>query len=330
MQYTNWRFDGIDKPVSTLALGTAFYSLERADHWLELLDAFAAAGGTVIDSGRKYGESEAVLGQWFAERGNRDGVLLITKCGHGDNQLPVDGFEDMVAEEMATSLDNLGIGHVDLYMLHRDNPAMPVGRVMDRLHVEVAEGRARALGASNWTPARVDEANAYAHDHGLTPFAAVSNNLSLPVPAEPFFPGLVWTDPAAEAWHAERGMPLVVWSSQARGFFAGPYSPDERDDPPADLPNFTQRMYTVYGSDANFERRRRAAELGAAKGGFTAIEVGLAYVLRKPLALAPVVGCHSVEELGSCLRAEGLDLTEEECRWLNLEDAVANPENAGA
>ena len=123
---------GIDKPVSPLALGTAFYRMETISDHFEVLDAYMDSGGTVIDSARTYGQSEDVLGAWLAARpGMRDRVLLITKCGHGPElKLPERDYADSVRAELALSLTTLNTDVVDLYMLHRDNQEMPVSDVM--------------------------------------------------------------------------------------------------------------------------------------------------------------------------------------------------------
>ncbi|HIJ66519.1 MAG TPA: aldo/keto reductase [Candidatus Hydrogenedentes bacterium] len=311
---------GIDKPISELALGTAFYSYGAREKWFPILDDFYQAGGTLLDSGRIYGDSEKVLGEWMASRGNRENLVVITKGGHGpDGSLPAENLEGIIASELETSLTNLRTDYVDLYMLHRDNPAVPVGVVMDLLNREIASGRARALGASNWEYDRVVEANAYAEQHGFVGFAVVSNNLSLAVPAAPFYPGLISTDEAGERWHCETGIPLVSWSSQARGFFTGRYTPELRDSADRVEDGFTKRMIEVYCTDANFERLRRAEELGAKKGGYSAVEVALAWLRHKPFSLIPIVGPHTPDELASCIRATALELTNADSRWLNLE-----------
>lgn len=311
---------GLDKPVSQLALGTAFYRYEEKQRWFELLDEFIGLGGTLLDSGRHYGTSERVIGEWMASRGTRDRVVLITKCGHGNCELPAENFEKMVAEEFEKSLESLQTDHVDLYMLHRDNPVVPVARIIDRLNREIDNGRVRTLGASNWTCSRVDEANAYARLHGLAGFAAVSNNISLAVQAQPFYKGLVDVDRAAERWHRKTGTPLIVWSPQARGFFTGRYAPAtaQRHEGPEN--DFDRRMGEVYCTDENFERLRRARELGSRKGGYSATQVALAWLLHKPFTLVPIVGPHSSAELLSCVHALSLKLTETELQWLNLEN----------
>jgi len=316
------RIAGIDRPVSPLALGTAFFQPDDADVWHRLLDAFVEHGGTVIDSARGYGHSEAVLGSWLASRGAREQVVLITKGGHGsDLKLPVEHFAQTIEQELSTSLDVLHTDMVDLYMLHRDNVELPVDEIMTCLDRERRRGRVRAFGASNWEYARVDEADDYAHANGLTPFATVSNNLSLPVPTGPFFPGLVSVDAQGEAWHQRTGTPLVAWSAQARGFLSGRYTPDMRGDTGGTADPSATKMLDIYGTDDNFARLRRAEELGARQGGYTAMQVGLAWLRHKPFPLVPIIGPRNSGELTSCIQSLDIALTPAERDWLDLNGA---------
>jgi aryl-alcohol dehydrogenase-like predicted oxidoreductase len=323
------QIEGIERPISNLALGTAFFSLADRESHFALLDEFCRLGGTLIDSARSYGESEAVLGEWLDSRGAREQVVLLTKCAHGEAILPSEGFEETVTHEMRQSLVALRCDHVDLYMLHRDNPAVPVARIVDRLNREVEQGRARALGVSNWNYDRVDEANAYAARQGLHGFRLVSNNLSLATPRAPFYPRLISTDAAGERWHAETGVPLLSWSSQARGFFTDRFTPpikaalasgrDLREVQVKDP--FLQRMIEVYGTNENLERLRRARVLCEGVGTCTSVQVALAWLLHKPFTVVPVVGPRTVAELHSCVEATAIQLSAEQCAWLNLEPA---------
>ena len=309
---------GIDKPISTLALGTAFYRRQDKEKWFALLDGFRRLGGTIVDSGRAYGDSEAVIGEWLETRQARTEMVLVTKCAHGDGVLPAEDYEQVVTREMEESLGCLRTDHIDLHMLHRDNPAVPVGRIVERLNRAVERGRVGALGASNWSYWRVDEANAYARQHGLHGFAVVSNNLSLAVPAAPFYRNLVSTDPEGERWHQETGTPLLSWSSQARGFFTGRYAPAAQGQARTAADAFTRRMLEVYGNEANLERLRRAQELGRRMGGHSAVQVALAWLLHKPFPLVPIVGPHTPAELASCVDATAIQLTAAQCQWLDL------------
>ena len=309
--------DGLDKPVSKLALGTARLDDESVkDLAFDLFDCYAAHGGTVLDTGRIYGDSERLIGQWLAARGTREQMVVCTKGGHGEGGLlPRHDFEQAIDGELAQSLASLGTDYIDVYYLHRDNPAVPVGPILECLNEHVAHGRVRALGASNWTYDRLDQAADYALEHGLTSFAAVSNHLSLAVQAEPFYPGLVEADAAGRRWHADTGIPLFPWSSQARGFFTGRY---RSQGPPADADGFTKRMHEVYCTEDNLERLRRAEQLGSEKGR-SAVEIALAWVLHQPLNVVPIVGPLTPDELRSCVRAASVELSPYETHWLSLE-----------
>ncbi len=307
----------VNKPVSQFALGTAFYNISGKEELFSILDGYIEFGGTIIDSARGYGSSEEVLGAWMAERPVRDQIVLITKCGlTGEGVLPAKNYPELVSEELDTSLRTLGTDYIDIYMLHRDNLQMTVAEILEPLNDQIAAGRIRVLGASNWEYRRVTEANEYAEKHGMKGFGIVSNNISLAAPAAAFYPGLVSVDKMGERWHEETGIPLIPWSSQARGFFTGKYSP-EMLDAPAD--GFINAMLRVYGSDENFERLSRAKELGEKKGGYTAVEVALAWLLHKPFPIVPIVGPRTSAELASCVKATSLSLTESETKWLNLE-----------
>ncbi|MDP6040622.1 MAG: aldo/keto reductase [Candidatus Latescibacteria bacterium] len=309
--------EGIDRRISKLALGTAFYKLDNKAALSDILDDFIEQGGTVIDTGRHYGESEDVIGLWMESRGVRDRVILSTKGGHGKNHgVDAHVFAGTIERELTTSLERLRTDQVDLYMLHRDSPTVSVAEIMDCLNGELNRGRVHSLGASNWTYDRIAEANDYAYNHNLKGFSVASNNISLAVPAEPFYPGLISVDKTGEEWHQQSGIPLIVWSSQARGFFTGSFTPQMRTSNVQD--GFTARMVEVYGTDDNFERLRRAAELGERKGGYSATQIALAYLLYKPFPLVPIVGAHNKDELKSCFQAVSIQMTQQEIEWLNL------------
>ena len=248
------------------------------------------------------------------DRSMRDRVIIVTKCGGEDGEfLPADDFPGIVRDELTTSLRMLRTDYVDLYLLHRDNPEMTVAEILEPLNHEIAGGRVHAFGASNWEYRRVTEANDYADKHGMKGFAVVSNNLSLAVPAAPFYPGLVSVDAEGERWHEETGVPLIPWSSQARGFFTGRYIPQmQKSD------GFTSRMIEVYCTDENVERLARAKELGEKRGGYTAVEIALAWLLHKEFTIVPIVGPQTPAELASCVKATLLSLTQSEVELLSL------------
>ena len=217
------RLEPLELPLSRLALGTLGFSLRTRDRDYALFDAWLEAGGTVIDTAHVYedGDAERVLGRWLADRpGARERIVLVTKGAHPDGDrrrvTPAD-----IAADLRDSMERLG-GPVDLYLLHRDDPAVEVGEIVDALDAHRRAGEIRAFGVSNWTLPRIEEANAYAAERGVAGIACNSPHLSLAVQNEPPWAGcLSATDAESRAWHARTGLPLLAWSAQAGGCFAG-------------------------------------------------------------------------------------------------------------
>jgi aryl-alcohol dehydrogenase-like predicted oxidoreductase len=304
-------FPALGRDLSRLVLGSMVFSLDALDLTYELLDAWLALGGNTLDTAHVYsgGNSERALGRWFIERGGRDDLAILTKGAHHNADRRRVTPEDITCD-IRDSLARLKTDHIDLYLLHRDDPDVPVGPIVEVLNEHRRAGRIRAFGGSNWSPERLDQANAYAASHGLQGFSASSPNLSLAVQQDVIWDGcLSVSDPSTRAWYERTRMPLFAWSSQARGFFTGRYSPDDLED---------ETMVRVYYNDANWERYRRATELGKQRG-FTANQVALAWVLHQPFPTYALIGPATVEELRSSVAALDLELAAEEVRWLNLE-----------
>ncbi len=301
---------GLDQPVSKLILGSMLLSDERMEVSAELLDAYTAIGGNAIDTARVYGpRGMGAIGKWMEDRRNRSGLVLIAKGAHHDDKGPR-VTRSAVDEDLTYSLELMQTDYADIFMLHRDDPDKPVGEIVELLQEPLEAGRCRALGASNWTTARLEAANGYAAAHGLVGFACNSPNLSLARANEPRWAGCVSVNADDRAWHERTQLPLLSWSSQAAGFFTGRYAPDRRDN---------EEIVRVYYNEDNWERYRRAAALGEAKGA-DANQVALAYVLHQPFPACALIGPANAAELRSSAKALEVSLTTEEIRWLNLQD----------
>src|SRR5581483_9477984 len=271
------------------------FSTEKQAQTNELLDRWVEASGTAVDTARVYakGTSEEAFGNWLKDRGCRDRIVVIGKGAHHDSQT----YERRVTaaaihEDVQTSLATMQLDKIDIYILHKDDPDAPVGPIVEALNEEHAAGRIGAFGGSSWTHQRIAEANAYAEAHGLIPFQVSSPNLALAVPNEPMWVGCVSLsgDEEALAWYQHNQMPVFAWSSQARGFFSGRYSPEMADELRAKQPRFDElppperdrlNVFRTYFSEANWERYRRAEEL-ARKKGCTLQQITLAWVLHQP------------------------------------------------
>ena len=306
------KIPGVSKDISHLILGTMMFSPVKFGYSTEMLDAFFEAGGNALDTAHGYGggDSEMLLGLWMRQRGNRDAVFLIDKGGHPQGRVPRPRLSpEELKSDLEESLIRLRTDYIDLYMLHRDDPVIPVGTIIDYLNEEIGSGRIRAIAASNWEPARIIAANSYAAENGKSGFVSCSNNISLAVPMEPMWGGCVCVDAEAREWHETSQFPLMPWSSQARGFFSGAFTPENTDN---------KDMVRVYYNEGNFERLARAQKLGE-KYGYSAIQVSLAYCLNIAFPVFPVVGPLTLAELDSSLGALALNLSDAEMAWLNLE-----------
>jgi aryl-alcohol dehydrogenase-like predicted oxidoreductase len=275
--------------IPPVLLGTV-----RADPGLWERYVERAAGPPAFDTARHYGdESEGRLGAFLERHGLRSRTVLIGKGAHTPQCAP-----EHVGPQLTRSLELLRTDHLDLYLLHRDDPSVPVGAWVEALETEVQAGRVRSIGASNWTAERYEAFNDEAARVGATALSVLSNQLSLAEMREPVWAGCLRAD---TGWHERTGVPLLAWSAMARGYFAG----RERDD----------EVIRCWESPVNADRRARAESL-AAELGVPAVAVAIAWLLSQPYPTHAVVGPTSPEVLDACLTAAGLTLSEDRIRWL--------------
>ena len=189
---------------------------------------------------------------------------------------------------------------------------------MEALNEFVRAGQALRLGASNWTMARVREANAYALAHDLEPFSVLSPNYSLARQIGDPWGGctsLTGDEHAADrAWCAKEGITIIAYAALAHGFLAGKILSSEPERLRASLDEGGQRGYFY---PDNLERLRRAEHM-AAKKGCTVAQIALAYVLTDPLGILPAVSATKPSHLAANIAALDIALTEEERAWLDL------------
>ncbi|MGM7723310.1 aldo/keto reductase [Metabacillus sp. Hm71] len=309
------KIPGLDKPVTTLIQGSDYFRPSVYERVCSVLDRYFAIGGNTIDTAYIYcgGESEVAIGQWMKDRNNREDVVILTKGAHHDQNGPRVNPE-AISKDLFESLERLGTDYIDLYALHRDDPNVPVSIIIDALNEHIKAGRIKAIGGSNWTVQRLQEANEYAAENGLVGFTFSSPNLSLAKAKEPFWAGCVSADASDCAWHKEHQLPILSWSSQARGFFTGRFTPEDRSN---------EDLVRVFYSDENWERLRRAEQLAKEKG-VTTIQIALAYVLNQPFPTCALIGAQNEEELQSCYEGSKIVLTEDEINWLeHVEKSVS-------
>ena len=284
-----------------------------------LLDAYAACGGNWVDTAHVYaswlpdgaGASERTIGAWLRAQGAHFPFMVGTKGAHPRLETmhisrlsPVE-----IAQDLHESLERLQRDHVDLYWLHRDDPAVPVGEILGALNEAIAAGLIRAIGASNWTTARLQEAADYACAHGLRGFVASQIGWSLAEAHQEAagFSGMLYMDTPTLGWHRAGKFPAVAYSSQAGGFFGGKYSRASAQDPRM----ASSGVGKLYFSNANFARLERAQAL-AAQRGCSANQIALAYLLNQPFPAFAIAGCRTPEQARASCAAADLTLTPEE------------------
>ncbi len=295
------------REASVLGLGSVSFSTSDFARTEEVADEYIRLGGNFIDTAEVYGggDCERALGRWVAERGCRADLIIMDKgCHHPPHPFGPGEIHDSISR----CLEKLGTDYLDIWAFHRDKQDEPVAPLLEALNEEVERGRIRAFGASNWTVSRIAEAQEYAESHGLKGFAITSPQVCLAVTREPPWAGCVAAAPDDIAWYAERGLPIVSWSSQGQGFFRDETSPENTSDPD---------MVRTYHTPENFEKLRRARELAGEKG-VSAIQIALSWVLNLPAPIIALVGPRTAAEVASCRAAAEISLTEAEREWLAL------------
>lgn len=311
---------GTGLTVSPLCLGgVPFGHTLTEPETFALLDRFVALGGNFIDTARIYsdwvpgeqGRSERILGDWLRARGHRSGLVLATKGAHpsfASPQIPRTSAAEIRAD-LEDSLRTLRTDVIDLYWLHRDDPARPVGHFIDLLNAFLREGKIRAFGASNWTAARLRAARDHARQSGQQGFAANQPFwcLGCAQSRPPAFTGYVKFDAAADHFHRESGLAVIPYTAQAGGFFS------KLALPPAQRP--ANLAGHEFHTPPNLAAGKIVLALAAARGVAPSAIV-LAYLWSRPFPVVPIVGCHTAAQLEDSAAALPARLTAAELAQL--------------
>jgi aryl-alcohol dehydrogenase (NADP+) len=180
-----------------------------------VLDAFAAAGGVLVDTADTYsdGASEGILGDWMRARKNRDEVVVSTK---GGNHPALEGLSATTVTAAADeSLRRLGTDHIDLYFAHYQDDGTPIEESAAAFDALVRAGKIRAIGLSNFTADAVREWIDTAGRNGLAAPVALQPHYSL-VHRQPFETELA---PLAR----EAGLAVLPYRALGGGFLSGKY-----------------------------------------------------------------------------------------------------------
>jgi aryl-alcohol dehydrogenase-like predicted oxidoreductase len=303
---------GTDLQVSEICLGgNVFGWTADRDASFAVLDAFLDGGGNFIDTADSYsafapgnsgGESETILGEWFAARpGVRDRVVLATKVG---KLAGVEGLSPATVRAAAeASLGRLGTDRIDLYYAHSDDPDTPIEDTLGAFGELIEEGKVRHIAASNFTAARLEQALSLAASDGLPRYVALQPQYSL-VERDAY-------EGELRDLCAREGLSCIPYWGLASGFLTGKYRPGAPD---VDSPR-------AAGAAKYLKNERAIAVLEALDEVATVHDaevatVALAWLLAEPTVLAPIASARNTEQLGPLLAVPGLELSDAELERL--------------
>ncbi|MDQ3406119.1 MAG: aldo/keto reductase [Actinomycetota bacterium] len=275
-----------------------------------VLDAYAQAGGNFIDTADMYsqwvpgnsgGESETIIGNWMAARGNRDDIVIATKLS------ALEGFTGLSAGNVKAaaegSLKRLGTDHIDLYYSHYDDESTPIEETLAAFDALVGEGKVRHIAASNLSAARVAESLAISDREGFARYVALQPHYNLVERSgyETEYGDLV----------AREGLAVFPYWALAKGFLTGKY----RDvDATGDSPRAGAASAYL---DERGKRVLAVLDQVAAAHSTTVAAVSLAWLTAQPNVVAPIASARNPEQLADLLPAATLVLTTAEVAALS-------------
>lgn len=300
--------------VAPLAFGgNVFGWTADRDTSFAVLDAFVAGGGNLVDTADGYshwvpglvgGESETIIGEWFASRGSRDRVVIATKVFTHPQFAGL--APDNVKAAAEASLGRMGIDCIDLYYAHYDDPDTPIEQTVVAFSDLVDEGKIRAIGLSNFTADRVREWVRIATEGGY----------HAPVALQPHYSLVERGYESNGLRNAAEDLDLGVFTyySLAKGFLTGKY----RDAGDAETPGGSPRAKgALHYLDDRGRRVLAALDEVAAARGVEHATVALAWLKQQPTVTAPLASARNTEQLPALLAALELELDAAEVALLS-------------
>jgi aryl-alcohol dehydrogenase-like predicted oxidoreductase len=311
MEYTTLGQTGTE--VSRICLGCMSFGTPEWRDWvldeeesLPIIERAIDLGINFFDSANMYsqGESERVLGR--ALEGRREESVVATKCYFQmDEDNPHSGglSRKAIEQELAASLDRLGMETVDLYQIHRWDEDTPIETTLRALDDAVRRGQVRHLGASSMWAYQFARALHTSDRLGLDRFATMQNHYNL-----------LYREEEREMLPlcAEADIGVIPWSPLARGYLARPHEAfdattrGESDDYAREHPYFEGN-----GREIN----ERVAEL-ADENDASMAQIALAWLLHRDAVDAPIVGTTSIEHLEEAVAALDISLSASDQSWL--------------
>lgn len=306
------QIENLDVPLSSLVMGSTYIG-SSIDNKLSsaLLETYVDKGGTAIDTARVYGNglSEEFIGSWVEQHKLRDKILLVTKGAQPTESGESRFTPKELAYDIAKSQDALRSDSFDIWFFHRDDESLPASEIMEMIRPYLEKKIITVLGASNWKPHRLLEANKYAKEVGLPPisFSQIQYSLARSTAETWDDFGLFCMDEASLQWYKESRFPLFAYSSQAKGFYSKMLNKGKESLSPKAL----KRFYLP----ENIEKIERVKYLSD-KLGVLPSAIAVSYVTSGEPSAVAIIGSSSVEQLDETLSASDVLLTESEKHYL--------------
>jgi aryl-alcohol dehydrogenase-like predicted oxidoreductase len=301
-----------DIQTAPLCLGGNVFgwTLDEAGSF-RILDEFVAAGFDFIDTADVYstwvpghvgGESETIIGKWLRQRGNRSKVILATKVGW---QMPPDGgglSRAYIMRAVEASLRRLQTDYIDLYQSHVDDADTSLEETLGAFGDLIRQGKVRAIGASNYSAARLTQALDLAHG-GLPRYDSL----------QPLYNLYDRSDYESELAPlcVQRGVGAISYFSLASGFLSGKYRSQQdlagRARAPRVEKYLNPRGMNILG----------ALDEVAAAHKSTQASVALAWLMGRPGVVAPIASATSSAQLAALVAAANLKLDNAAIERLN-------------
>ncbi|MGD9511064.1 MAG: aldo/keto reductase [Geminicoccaceae bacterium] len=283
--------------------GNVFGWTADQDMSFRLLDRALEAGLDFIDTAEMYsvwvpghrgGESEAIIGEWMASRRCRDRVTIVTKVGAdmGDGRKGL--APARIREAVEDSLRRLRTDRIDLYLAHYDDPDTPLADVLHSFAALIAEGKVRAIGASNHTAARLREALRTSAELGLPRYESLQPEYNLYDRAG--------YERELEPLCLAEGLGVITYFGLAKGFLTGKYRSA------ADLGKSPRGGGIAGYLNERGERILTALDEVARTHRATPAQVALAWLIARPSVTAPIASATSPAQLDDLIAAATLRL----------------------
>jgi aryl-alcohol dehydrogenase-like predicted oxidoreductase len=283
--------------VTVVGLGTNNFGfgMDAADVG-PVVDAALDAGINFFDTADSYGESEARLGKALGSR--RDDVVIATKFGSRNKDLPGGAAPDYVRTAIERSLQQLGTDRIDLYQIHRPDPATPIADTLAALDDLVRAGKVREIGCSNFSAAQLREAEDAVAD-GAARFVSVQNQYNL----------LHRADESEVLPECERlGVAYLPFFPLASGVLTGKYRRHEPAPDDTRLGSWAAGMAPSLLTDASFDVVERLTRW-ATDHGHSVGELAIAWLAAKPAVASVIAGATKVSQITANVAAGSWALT---------------------